>query len=337
DSLTISINYEPVVAVKQTNRIAGTKDNIVASQAKKKKELEQEYILILIYTTDPLNSQVLKDSKVDAAKKATEVDASRVLDNGGQDDQVTISEFKGLLQQERQTKHINSTNSFNTIVLPINIVGPSFANTALPLQINVDGTPASTNAFKEHPFKQFSPFKNAFSLPHVLIVTLINDTGIFGNAYDDEAVEEEVNMNNVVSSYTIPDAPITKFFKDCPKDQVIGSIETCVQTRQMTKINEEHDWLFDIDSLTISINYEPVVAVKQTNRIAGTKDNIVASQAKKKKELEQEYILILIYTTDPLNSQVLKDSEVDAAKKATKVDASRVLDNGGQDDQVTRS
>nr|GFA02201.1 putative ribonuclease H-like domain-containing protein [Tanacetum cinerariifolium] len=43
---------------------------------------------------------------------------------------------------------------------------------------------------------------------------------IFGNACDDEAVEEEVDMNNVVSSYTIPDAPLTKFLKDHPKDQV---------------------------------------------------------------------------------------------------------------------
>nr|GEV97889.1 putative ribonuclease H-like domain-containing protein [Tanacetum cinerariifolium] len=36
------------------------------------------------------------------------------------------------------------------------------------------------------------------------------------------------------------------------------------------------DWLFDIDSLTISINYVPVVAGFQTNGIAGTKENIVA-------------------------------------------------------------
>nr|GEW42361.1 retrovirus-related Pol polyprotein from transposon TNT 1-94 [Tanacetum cinerariifolium] len=48
-----------------------------------------------------------------------------------------------------------------------------------------------------------------------------NDTGIFGNAYDDEAVKEEVDKNNVDSSYTIPDAPLTKFFKDHPKVQVI--------------------------------------------------------------------------------------------------------------------
>ncbi|GJS29868.1 putative ribonuclease H-like domain-containing protein [Tanacetum coccineum] len=36
------------------------------------------------------------------------------------------------------------------------------------------------------------------------------------------------------------------------------------------------DWLFDVDSLTISMNYVPVVTGNQTNGIAGTKDNIVA-------------------------------------------------------------
>nr|GEV92743.1 ribonuclease H-like domain-containing protein [Tanacetum cinerariifolium] len=124
DSLTISMNYVSVVVGFQTNGIAGTKDNIVAGQAEKKKKPEQEYILIPICITDPLISQGPKDSVVDAGKKATEVDKSQVSNNGGQDDQVT---------------------------------------------------------------------------------------------------RKEVDMNNVVSSYTIPDAPLTKFLKDHPKDQVIGT------------------------------------------------------------------------------------------------------------------
>nr|GFA72850.1 ribonuclease H-like domain-containing protein [Tanacetum cinerariifolium] len=165
------------------------------------------------------------------------------------DYQVTRSEFEGLLQQERQTEHIKCNNSFNTISSPINTAGPSFVNAASPSLINTAGPHTSTNAFEEHPFKRFSPFKNAFSLPHVPIVTPINDTGIFDNAYDDEAVEEEVAMTNVVSSYIIHDAPITKFLKDYPKDQVIGSIETPVQTRQMTKINKEHGLISSVQKL----------------------------------------------------------------------------------------
>nr|GEW02104.1 hypothetical protein [Tanacetum cinerariifolium] len=53
---------------------------------------------------------------------------------------------------------------------------------------------------------------NAFSLPHVPMVTLKDDTGIFDNAYDDDVFEEEVYMNNVDSSYAIPEA--TKNKKD---------------------------------------------------------------------------------------------------------------------------
>nr|GEU81203.1 retrovirus-related Pol polyprotein from transposon TNT 1-94 [Tanacetum cinerariifolium] len=172
DSLTISMNYVPVVTGNQTNGIAGTKYNIVAGQAKKKKEPEQEYILIPICITDPLISQGPKDTAVDARKKTTKVDESQVLDNDGQDDQVTRSEFEGLLQQERQTEHINITNSFNNITSFVNTDGPSFANTTSPSPINAAGTPASTNAFEEHPFKRFSPFKNAFSLPHVILESL---------------------------------------------------------------------------------------------------------------------------------------------------------------------
>ncbi|GJU16026.1 putative ribonuclease H-like domain-containing protein [Tanacetum coccineum] len=49
----------------------------------------------------------------------------------------------------------------------------------------------------------------------------MDDTGIFDGAYDDEDVEEEVDMNNVISSYIIPDAPFTKFHKDHPEDQTL--------------------------------------------------------------------------------------------------------------------
>ncbi|GKF47840.1 retrovirus-related pol polyprotein from transposon TNT 1-94, partial [Tanacetum coccineum] len=72
------------------------------------------------------------------------------------------------------------------------------------------------------------------------------------------------------------------------------------------------DWLFDVDSMSKSMNYAPVVAGNQTNGIVGKRDNIVAGQAEKNKEPEQEYILIPICTTDPLISQDPKVCEEDA-------------------------
>ncbi|GKE20046.1 ribonuclease H-like domain-containing protein, partial [Tanacetum coccineum] len=71
------------------------------------------------------------------------------------------------------------------------------------------------------------------------------------------------------------------------------------------------DWLFDVDSLSKSMNYVPVIGGNKTNSIAGKRDNIVAGQVEKKTEPEQEYILIPICITDPLISQDPKVSEED--------------------------
>ncbi|GJV42818.1 putative ribonuclease H-like domain-containing protein [Tanacetum coccineum] len=47
----------------------------------------------------------------------------------------------------------------------------------------------------------------------------MDNTGIFRNAYDDEDLEEEVDMNNVISSYSVPDTSFTNFHKDHLGDQ----------------------------------------------------------------------------------------------------------------------
>ncbi|GJY99688.1 putative ribonuclease H-like domain-containing protein [Tanacetum coccineum] len=97
------------------------------------------------------------------------------------------------------------------------------------------------------------------------------------------------------------------------------------------------DWLFDVDSLTISMNYVSAVAGNQTNGIARTRDNIITGQAEKKVEPEQEYILIPICTTDLLISQDPKVNEEDAEEKPTEIDENRASDKDGKDDQATRS
>ncbi|GJZ55062.1 hypothetical protein Tco_0610255 [Tanacetum coccineum] len=231
------MNYVPVVAWKKTNGIAGTKDNIVACQVQKEKEPEQEYILVPLCTTDPLISQGPKDNERDAGMKPTEVDENEASYTSGKHDQATRSESERLNQKELQTKNTNSANGINTV----STAGPR-VDTAVPSPtVNTARTFVSTaNTFEEQLFESFCPFKNVFTLPPVPNVSSMDNTGIFGNAYDDEDVEEEVDMNNVIPYYTVHDSSFTKFHKDHPEDQVIGSLKTHVQTRQMTKINEEY-------------------------------------------------------------------------------------------------
>ncbi|GJU57318.1 putative ribonuclease H-like domain-containing protein [Tanacetum coccineum] len=166
-----------------------------------------------------------KDSEWDAGMKPTEVDENEASDKSGKHD-----------QEARSKSESTAGPSFDIVVpsTPVNTAGPSVS---------------TANESEEQLFERFSPFKNAFTLPPVPNISSMDNTGIFGNAYDDEDVEEEVDMNNVISSYTVPDTSFTKFHKDHPEDQVIGSLKTHVQTRHMTKINEEHGLISSVHKL----------------------------------------------------------------------------------------
>ncbi|GKB99898.1 putative ribonuclease H-like domain-containing protein, partial [Tanacetum coccineum] len=204
DSLTISMNYVPVIAGNQTNGIAGKRDNIIAGQANKKIKPKQEYILIPFCTTDPLISQGPKDSKEDVGIKPTKT---------------------------------NNTNSFNIVGTPVSAAGPTFTNDDSSSPVNAA---EASNAFEDHLFERFSPFKNVFALPHIPNVFSTNDTRIFGNAYDDEDVGEEADINNLETTMNVSPIPTTRIDKDHPKDQIIGDLNSAIQTRRMTKISDEH-------------------------------------------------------------------------------------------------
>ncbi|GKE55519.1 putative ribonuclease H-like domain-containing protein [Tanacetum coccineum] len=159
DSLTISINYVPVITGSQTNGIAGTRDNIVSEE--------------------------------DVEEKPTKMDENRASDKDGKDDQATRSDT------------------------PVSTAGPSFTNDDTSSPVNAA---EASNAFKEHLFERFYPFKNAFTLSPVSNVTLMDGTGFFGNAYDDEDVGAEADLNNLET--TINRAIGTKWVFRNKKDKI---------------------------------------------------------------------------------------------------------------------
>ncbi|GJY06281.1 putative ribonuclease H-like domain-containing protein [Tanacetum coccineum] len=81
------------------------------------------------------------------------------------------------------------------------------------------------------------------------------------------------------------------------------------------------EWLFDIDSLTKSMNYEPVTAGNQTNGDAGIETNVNAGQAGQEKASDHEYILLpLMLSNSPLSSSTQSTDDKDANKVPDKGD-----------------
>nr|GFA00124.1 retrovirus-related Pol polyprotein from transposon TNT 1-94 [Tanacetum cinerariifolium] len=60
-------------------------------------------------------------------------------------------------------------------------------------------------------------------------------------------------------------------------------------------------WLFDIDSLTRTMNYQPGTAGNQTNLSAGFQDKFDAEKARE--EIDQQYVLFLVWSSGSKNSQ----------------------------------
>nr|GEY64166.1 hypothetical protein [Tanacetum cinerariifolium] len=60
-------------------------------------------------------------------------------------------------------------------------------------------------------------------------------------------------------------------------------------------------WLFDIDSLTRTMNYQPVTAGNQTNPSAGFQDKFIAEKAGE--EIDQQYVLFPVWSFGSINPQ----------------------------------
>ncbi|GKA74866.1 ribonuclease H-like domain-containing protein [Tanacetum coccineum] len=145
---------------------------------------------------------------------------SGASDKGKEDEQDTRSKFERPLQQEKQT---NSTNSFNTVGTPVSAFGPTFTNDDPSSPVNAA---EASNVFEDHLFERFSRFKNAYDLPHVPNVFLIDDTGIFGNAYDDEDVGANADLNNLEATINASLIPTTRINKDHPIEQIIRDLHS---------------------------------------------------------------------------------------------------------------
>ncbi|GKA86955.1 putative ribonuclease H-like domain-containing protein [Tanacetum coccineum] len=79
-------------------------------------------------------------------------------------------------------------------------------------------------------------------------------------------------------------------------------------------VGSRPDWLFDINALTRTINYEPIIIGTQSNSFASTKASDNVGQTGKETEPVKNYILLPLWTVDLPFSQKPKSSQDDGSK-----------------------
>ncbi|GJY18667.1 hypothetical protein Tco_0390158 [Tanacetum coccineum] len=160
----------------------------------------------------------------DAGKKTNEEPANECERNGqekdggasNKEDDQNVQDFRvtldNLLVQQKKG-YANNTNRDSTVSSSISTAGQSFTNA------------------DDLPIDPIMPDLED-------IVDLLN-TGIFSGAYDDEDVGAAADLNNLETTMNVNPIPTTRIYRDHPKDQIIGDINSATQTRRMTKICEE--------------------------------------------------------------------------------------------------
>ncbi|GJW83661.1 ribonuclease H-like domain-containing protein [Tanacetum coccineum] len=248
----------------QTNGNAGTKANIDAGQAEMSVVPGPQICLLPFLTSESQNPKSLEDEIADDAGKKNEVE-----DPAKEDD------INGL----GEATNTNSTNRLNTVSSPVNTVSLSFT-TVDPGRArdqrnkfeSVFGQDKDANST----YRMFTPVSAAESsyenlggstpvnaasnapsnadyptdplMPDLEDTADLQDTGIFGNAYDDEDVGAEADLNNLETTMSVsPSSHKTRIHKDHPKEQIIGDINSATQTRRMIKILKNMLWIIIIN------------------------------------------------------------------------------------------
>nr|GEU42242.1 reverse transcriptase domain-containing protein [Tanacetum cinerariifolium] len=96
------------------------------------------------------------------------------------------------------------------------------------------------------------------------------------------------------------------------------------------------EWLFDIDSVTNSMNYEPFTAGNQTNNDAGIEINTNAGKARQEKASDHEYILLPFIPSSTHSSDVkdvgdVPDKGNEGVSKGSCIDDQENTDSSTQD------
>ncbi|GKC36108.1 putative ribonuclease H-like domain-containing protein, partial [Tanacetum coccineum] len=216
DSLTKSMNYVPVIVGTNSNDFAGSEVSNGEGSTSKEASTSQEYTVMPMWKDSSLFDSPSINISHDEPESSS---AAEKRDDEG------ISKATKVDNQERPK---SSSLNINTVGLSINTTNPNPRTGSLNINI-VSPTVITTRS--NYP----QSVSNILSLRDNVSPEASN-ADLFGE-------ETEIDMSNLNASYQIPTTPTTRIHKDHSLDQVIGDIQSRVQTRGMTKTANEQGLL----------------------------------------------------------------------------------------------
>nr|GEU33958.1 putative ribonuclease H-like domain-containing protein [Tanacetum cinerariifolium] len=207
DSLTRTMNYQPVTVGNQTNSSAGFQDKFNAEKAWE--EVDQQYVLFPVWcsgSTNPQNND--EDAAFDG--KEHDFDAKRPESKVN----VSLSSSAQSRKQDDMTKKEAEGKS------PVE----SFTGYR---DLNAEFKDCSDNNSNEVNAADTFQVPDDPDMPELEDITYSDDEDVVG---------AEVDFNNLESSIPVSPIPTTRIHKDHPISQIIGDLSSTTQTRSMTRV-----------------------------------------------------------------------------------------------------
>nr|GEV67631.1 hypothetical protein [Tanacetum cinerariifolium] len=223
DSLTKTMNYQPVTVGNQSNPSSGFQDKFDAEKARE--EIDQQYVIFPMWSSGSTNPQNINgDAAFDEKKPESEVNVSpsSSAQSRKQDDK-TKRETKGKSLVESFTGYrymsaefedfsdnsINEVNAAGILVPTVRQISPNSTNTF---------SAAGPSNAAANPTHGKSSFMVAFQLPDDLDMPELEDITY---SDDEDDVGVEADFNNLKTPITVSPNPTTRVHKDHPVTQII--------------------------------------------------------------------------------------------------------------------
>nr|GFA45876.1 hypothetical protein [Tanacetum cinerariifolium] len=241
DSLTRTMNYQPVTAGNQSNPNAGFQEEFNAGKIGK--EATQQYMLFSVWSTGSTNPQNKEgDATFDGNEHSAKHPESTVnlppssSALSREQDDITKKRHKGKshvdyftgnrdFNEDFEDYSEDISNDVSAVGLIVPTAGQNYSNSTNPISV---AGPSNSNTSLIHGNSSFQDASHSHDM-------LENKDIVY---FDHENVGAKADFNNLETSITVSPIPTTRIHNAHPISQIIGNLSSTTQTRSMVKILE---------------------------------------------------------------------------------------------------
>nr|GEW35640.1 hypothetical protein [Tanacetum cinerariifolium] len=257
DTLTKTINYQPVTASNQSNPSVGVQEQFNANKAEE--DNVQQYVLFSIWSSGFKNPQNTNDDVAFRGKKtefegrkhesAVHVSPSSSAKTKKHDDK-TKREAKGKSHVESSTGYRNlsaefedfsnnSINEVNAADSPVLVVGQILTNSTNTFSAAGPSNTVVSQTHRKSSYVDTSQYHDDLNMPELEDITYSDD---------EENVGAEADFTNLETTITVSLIPTTRVYKHHHVTQIIGDLSSTTQTRSMARVVTDQGGLTQINN-----------------------------------------------------------------------------------------